>query len=143
MGTQCLVRGAAQLRLMSRALNLHAKRASAHCSPGRLPAGSPRGCPVDWSLCTVYERKPEKLLLVVIFAPRVQKSLHSKKLVESTVKKIIQNLETRQKLTVVLAMPRGTCLAGHVEAPSALDIDTGLTYTDHGLGPSVQLDVNK
>lgn len=86
-----------QFRLMFQALSLRAKRASAHYSPGCLPAGFPLYCPVDRSLCMVYERKPEKLQLVVIFVPRVQRLLHSKKLVENTVKKSIQNLEIKAR----------------------------------------------
>ena len=88
-----------QFRLMFQALSLHAKRASAHYSPGCLPAGFHLYCPVDRSLCMVYERKPEKLQFV-IFVPRVQRLLYSKMLVENTVKKIIQNLEIRQGMTV-------------------------------------------
>lgn len=89
-----------QFRLMFRAWSLRARRASAHCSPGCLPAGFHLYRPVDRSLCTVYERKPEKLQLGVIFVPRVQRLLHSKKLVENTVKKMVQNSQIRQGTAV-------------------------------------------
>ena len=85
---------------MFQAWSPRARRASAHYSPGCLPAGFHLYRPVDRSLCTVYERKPEKLRLGVIFVPRVQRLLHSKKLVENTVKKTVQNSKIRQGMTV-------------------------------------------
>lgn len=86
---------------MFRAWSLRARRASAHCFPGRHPAGFHPHRPAARPRSTVYERKPEQLLPMLAFVPARWRLPCSKKLVESTVKEktIFQHLKAEARDT--------------------------------------------